>query len=53
MLKHIVMWKFMDAEGKTKDEILEKITTKAPTFNELINEIKEIDDGKEIIFTLY
>ena len=23
MLKHIVMWKFKDAEGKTKDENIE------------------------------
>ena len=38
----------IEEEAKTQEEILDKITTKAPTFNELINEIKEIDDGKEI-----
>lgn len=38
----------VEQEAKTDEEILEKITVKAPTFNELINEIKEFDDGKEI-----
>ena len=38
----------VEEEAKNQEEILDKITTKAPTFNELINEIKEIDDGKEI-----
>lgn len=38
----------VEEEAKTDEEILNKITTKAPTFNELINEIKEFDDGKEI-----
>ena len=32
----------------TDEEILNDISTKAPTFNELINEIKEYDNGKEI-----
>lgn len=38
----------IEQEAKTDEEILDKITVKAPTFNELINEIKEFDDGKEI-----
>ena len=38
----------VELEAKTDKDVLNKITTKAPTFNELINEIKEIDDGKEI-----
>ncbi|WP_042275884.1 helicase-exonuclease AddAB subunit AddB [[Clostridium] dakarense] len=38
----------VEQEAKTDEEILDKITVKAPTFNELINEIKEFDDGKEI-----
>ncbi|MBO3443140.1 helicase-exonuclease AddAB subunit AddB [Clostridium sp. CCUG 7971] len=38
----------IEKEAKTDEEILDKITVKAPTFNELINEIKEFDDGKEI-----
>ncbi|MGL6107696.1 helicase-exonuclease AddAB subunit AddB [Romboutsia sp.] len=38
----------LEEEAKTNEEILNKITTKIPTFNELINEIKEFDDGKEI-----
>lgn len=33
---------------KTDKDILNRITVKAPTFNELINEIKEFDNGKEI-----
>ena len=32
----------------TSEEILNEISTKAPTFNELINEIKEYDNGKDI-----
>ena len=27
MLKHIVMWKFKDSEGKTKDENIEIVKT--------------------------
>ncbi|MGL4912511.1 MAG: helicase-exonuclease AddAB subunit AddB [Romboutsia sp.] len=38
----------VDVEAKTDEEVLEKITVKSPTFNELINEIKEFDEGKEI-----
>lgn len=38
----------IEPEAKIDEEILDKITVKAPTFNELINEIKEFDDGKEI-----
>ncbi len=32
----------------TSEEILNEISTKSPTFNALINEIKEYDDGKDI-----
>lgn len=32
----------------TSEEILNEISTKTPTFNALINEIKEYDDGKDI-----
>ncbi|MEG1311220.1 MAG: helicase-exonuclease AddAB subunit AddB [Romboutsia sp.] len=38
----------LQKESKSDEELLNKITVKAPTFNELINEIKEFDDGKEI-----
>lgn len=38
----------VESEVKTDEELLNKITVKSPTFNELINEIKEFDDGKEI-----
>lgn len=38
----------VEKDAKTSDEILNKITVKAPTFNELINEIKGFDDKKEI-----
>ncbi|RDY25963.1 helicase-exonuclease AddAB subunit AddB [Romboutsia weinsteinii] len=38
----------VEEENKTDEEILEQITVKAPTFNELINAIKEFDEGKEI-----
>lgn len=38
----------VDIEAKTDEEIINKITVKSPTFNELIKEIKECDDGKEI-----
>lgn len=35
-------------DAKTDEEILNEISTKAPTFNLLIGEIKEYDNGKEI-----
>ena len=35
-------------DKNTSEEILSKISKKAPMFNELINEIKEYNDGKEI-----
>ncbi len=38
----------IDNDNNTDEEALNKITTKAPTFNELINKIKEFDDTKEI-----
>ena len=33
---------------KTNEEILKNISTKAPTFNELIKYIKEFEERKEI-----
>ncbi|WP_195937667.1 helicase-exonuclease AddAB subunit AddB [Romboutsia sp. 1001713B170131_170501_G6] len=38
----------LEEEAKTDEDILNRITVKSPTFNELIKEIKEFDDGKEI-----
>ena len=38
----------LEAEESTDEDVLNKITVKAPTFNKLINEIKEYDDKKEI-----
>ncbi|RDY23408.1 helicase-exonuclease AddAB subunit AddB [Romboutsia maritimum] len=38
----------IDENKKTNDEILNKITVKAPTFNALINEIKKFDESKKI-----
>ncbi|HSQ87549.1 helicase-exonuclease AddAB subunit AddB [Romboutsia sp.] len=38
----------MELDATTDEELLNKITVKSPTFNELINKIKEFDDGKEI-----
>ncbi len=38
----------LEEEPITQEEILESITTKMPTFNKLINEFKDIDEGKQI-----
>ena len=38
----------VEVDSKTDEEVLNKITAKSPTFNELINKIKEFDEGKEI-----
>ncbi len=38
----------VEIDAESDEEILNKITVKSPTFNSLINEIKEFDDGKEI-----
>ncbi|MEF9991735.1 MAG: helicase-exonuclease AddAB subunit AddB [Romboutsia sp.] len=38
----------VDMEDKTDEYILNNITTKVPTFNKLINEIKEFEEKKEI-----
>lgn len=38
----------IDEEDMTNEEILRKITVKAPTFNNLINAIKDFEDRKEI-----
>ncbi len=38
----------IDEEDMTNEEILRKITVKAPTFNNLINAIKDFEDSKEI-----
>ena len=38
----------IEEDANSDEEVLNKISTKAPTFNELINKIKEFDDTKEI-----
>ncbi len=38
----------IEEDNNSNEYTLNKITTKAPTFNELINKIKEFDDTKEI-----
>ena len=38
----------IEEDNNSDKDALNKITTKAPTFNELINKIKEFDDTKEI-----
>ncbi len=42
MLKHIVMWKFKDAEGKTKDENIEIVKNGLEALPPLIPHIKKL-----------
>ena len=42
MLKHIVMWKFKDAEGKTKDENIEIVKNGLEALPPLISHIKKL-----------
>lgn len=42
MLKHIVMWKFKDAEGKTKDENIEIVKDGLLALPPLVPHIKNI-----------
>ena len=42
MLKHIVMWKFKDAEGKTKDENIEIVKNGLEALPPMISHIKKL-----------
>lgn len=42
MLKHIVMWKFKDAEGKTKDENIEIVKKGLEALPEKVSHIKKL-----------
>ncbi len=42
MLKHIVMWKFKDAEGKTKDENVEIVKNGLEALPPMIPHIKKL-----------
>ena len=42
MLKHIVMWKFKDAEGKTKDENVEIVKNGLEALPPMISHIKKL-----------
>lgn len=42
MLKHIVMWKFKDAEGKTKEENVEIVKNGLESLPPLIPHIKKL-----------
>lgn len=42
MLKHIVMWKFKDAEGKTKDENIEIVKAGLEALPSMVSHIKKL-----------
>ena len=42
MLKHIVMWKFKDAEGKTKEENIEIVKNGLEALPEKVSHIKKL-----------
>ena len=42
MLKHIVMWKFMDGEGKSKEENIEIVKNGLLSLSPLVPHIKNI-----------
>ena len=49
MVKHIVMWKFMDfAEGKSKKENIEYVKLRLEKLADIIKEIKFIEVGANI-----
>lgn len=49
MIKHIVMWKFMDhAEGRSKQDNLDYVRDRLMTLPAIIPELKSIEIGQDI-----